>query len=77
MTLPGHAQALQDLGLERFQDLLGTFVAGPDELRAFAGPGPVLTDDRPLTEYCLSLPRDRAIDLRPLKGDVTRFVVPD
>ena len=76
-TLSGHAQALQDLGIKSFPDLLATFAAGPDELRAFAGAGPVLTDDRPLTEYFLSLPRDRTIDLRPLKGDVTRLVIPD
>ncbi|MEO8260808.1 MAG: fused MFS/spermidine synthase [Acidobacteriota bacterium] len=75
--LSGHAQALKDLDLKTFQDLLATFVAGPDQLRAFVGQGPVLTDDRPLTEYFLSLPRDHTIDLRPLHGDVTRFVIPD
>ena len=33
------------------------YLAGPDTLRAFAGEGPLLTDDRPLIEYFLSLPR--------------------
>jgi hypothetical protein len=48
--------------------------AGPDELRAFVGPGPLLTDDRPLVEYFLSLPRDREVDLSTLRGDVRRLV---
>ena len=34
------------------------------------GPGPILTDNQPLVEYFLSLPRDREVDLSPLKGDV-------
>ena len=72
---PGHAQGLHDLGFETFDALLGAFSAGPDELRAFIGPGPTLTDDKPLTEYFLSLPRDRNPDLRALKGDVRRYVI--
>ena len=42
-----------------------------------SGPGPLLTDDRPLAEYFLSLPRDRDPDLAALKGDVDRYVVPE
>jgi spermidine synthase len=77
LGLPGRAQGLHDLGIETFDKLLSTFVAGPDELRAYLGAGPILTDDRPLAEYFLSLPRDRDPDLSSLKGDVTRYVVPD
>jgi hypothetical protein len=75
LDLPGRAQGLHDLGIESFDKLLTTFVAGPDELRAYLGPGPILTDDRPLTEYFLSLPRDKDPDLSSLKGDVKRYVV--
>jgi spermidine synthase len=75
LGLPGRAQGLHDLGIESFDKLVTTFVAGPDELRAYVGPGPILTDDRPLTEYFLSLPRDRNPDLSSLKGDVKRYVV--
>ncbi len=32
------------------------FIAGPEEIRAFVGDGPVLTDDKPMIEYFLSLP---------------------
>ena len=71
---PGRAQAAQDLGTPTFEELLATYRAGPDELRAFVGPGPILTDNQPLVEYFLSLPRDREVDLSSLKGDVGRIV---
>jgi len=72
---PGSADGLRDLGTATFEQLLGLFTAGPDELRAFVGDGPILTDDRPLVEYFLSLPRDRDVDTSHLKGDVQRYVV--
>jgi hypothetical protein len=50
-------------------------VAGPDELRRFVGDGPILTDDKPMVEYFLSLPRDRDVNLSGVRGDVTRYVV--
>src|SRR5262249_11658902 len=68
----GRAQGFQDMGVERFDQLLSVFDAGPDELAAFVGPGPLLTDDRPSVEYFLSLPRDRDVDTSALKGDVRR-----
>ena len=34
------------------------YTAGPDEIREFVGDGPILTDDKPVTEYFLSLPKD-------------------
>lgn len=55
--------------------LLTRFTAGPDELRAFVGEGPILTDDQPRVEYFLSLPgNDPHIDLSPLKGDARRHL---
>ena len=36
------------------------YSAGPDEIRAFLGEGPVLTDDKPVIEYFLSLPKNDA-----------------
>ena len=75
LQTPGCAQGLRDLGAETFDRLLALFRAGPDDLRAFVGPGPLLTDDRPLVEYFLSLPRDRDVDLSSLNGDVSRYVV--
>jgi hypothetical protein len=77
LRLPGRAQDLHDIGIETFDKLLATFVAGPQELRAYVGDGPILTDDRPLAEYFLSLPRDRDVDPSSLKGDVRPYVVSD
>jgi len=75
LKLPGSRQGLHDLNVESWDALLAAFTAGPEELAAFVGPGDVLTDDRPLVEYFLSLPRGQDVDLTPLKGDVRRFVV--
>jgi spermidine synthase len=69
------AEALHDLNVESFDALLGAFDAGPEELRAFVGDGPLLTDDKPVVEYFLSLPRERDVDTSSLKGDVRRYVV--
>ena len=53
------------------------YVAGPDALRAFAGDGPLLTDDKPVIEYFLSLPRnDRAPDLSSVHGRFEDIVRP-
>jgi spermidine synthase len=72
--VPARREMMAMLGVNSFQDLLGLYVAGPDELRRYAGDGPVLSDDRPLVEYFLSLPRDRQIDLTGVTGDVRRHV---
>jgi hypothetical protein len=55
----------------------GCTAAGPEKMRAFVGDGPILTDDRPLVEYFLSMPRDRDPDLSRLRGDVKRHVADD
>jgi hypothetical protein len=73
---PESRKALEALGLPTFKALLGRYVAGPAELRAFVGDGELLTDDRPLTEYFLALPQnDRPVDLSQVRGDVHRHVV--
>ena len=77
LQVPGRARGVHDLGIKTFEELLAMYKAGPDDLRAFVGPGPILTDDQPLVEYFLSLPRDRDVDLAALKGDVRRIVIDD
>ncbi len=72
--LAARPEALKESGIDSFEKLLSTYVSGPDEMRAFVGNGPILTDDLPLVEYFLSLPRDRAIDLTGLRGNVTSRV---
>jgi spermidine synthase len=36
------------------------YIAGTDDIRAFVGEGPILTDDKPVIEYFLSLPKNDA-----------------
>jgi spermidine synthase len=76
LKLAGRADGLRQLGAPTFEALLTLFIAGPRELAAFVGDGPLLTDDRPLTEYFLSLPRERDIDTSALRGDVRPYVDP-
>ena len=74
---PRTREALDAVGLKHFEDVRKSFTAGPDEMRAFVGDGPVLTDDRPLVEYHHWLPRPEEqppLDVSSLKGDVTRFI---
>ena len=71
---PGRKEGLVELGADTFDKLLGMYMAGPDELRAYLGDGPILTDDRPLAEYFLSLPRGHGPDFSRLRGDVHRYV---
>ena len=74
---PETREALDAVGLTQFEVLRSWFSAGPDEMRAFVGDGPVLTDDRPLVEYHHWLPRPEEqppLDVSSLKGDVTRFI---
>jgi spermidine synthase len=74
---PAHAGGLQLAGIADFGGLLRLYTAGADELRRFIGDGPLLTDDRPLVEFFLSLPRDEGeLSLVGLRGDVNRHVVP-
>lgn len=74
---PETRAALDAVGLNSWAVLRSWYTAGPDEMRAFAGDGPILTDDRPLVEYHHWLPRpdeQRPLDLSSLKGDVMRHV---
>ena len=74
---PETREALDAVGLKQFEDLRSWFTAGPDEMRAFVGAGPVLTDDRPLVEYHHWLPRPEEqppLNVSSLKGDVNRFI---
>lgn len=43
--------SLAEVGLNHPQDVLTHFRADTEELRAYVGVGPILTDDRPLLEY--------------------------
>ncbi|MDO8681114.1 MAG: fused MFS/spermidine synthase [Acidobacteriota bacterium] len=71
---PATRDALDAIGLTGFDVLRSWYTAGADEMRAFVGAGPVLTDDRPLVEYSHWLPDEQPpLDLASLKGDVSRI----
>ncbi len=63
-TLSQSAYEARRTSFEQFPWELATlkriYVAGTAEMQAFAGDGPVLTDDRPVIEYFLSLPKNDA-----------------
>ena len=74
---PPARDSLDAIGLTSFEVLRSWYTAGADEMRAFVGSGPVLTDDRPLVEYSHWLPppnEQPPLDLTLLKGDVNRIV---
>lgn len=77
LNAPGRQEILAEMGIATFDDLCRMFTAGADEMRAFVGQGPILTDDRPLAEYFLSLPRGRRPDLTSLRGDIRRYLAAD
>ena len=63
-SLSASAYEARRTGFEQFKWDLPTlkriYSAGPDEVREFVGDGPVLTDDKPVIEYFLSLPKNDA-----------------
>jgi spermidine synthase len=66
---PQTRSALESVGITNFNALVGAYTAGPEEMRAFAGRGPLLTDDRPRLEYSrylLDFNAPRPPDLSPL-----------
>jgi spermidine synthase len=74
---PGTRTALHRVGLDSYDALLARYTAGPDEMQAFLGTGPVLTDDRPLLEYHRSLDGSgKSVDVSSLRGDVARHLQP-
>jgi spermidine synthase len=66
--------ALSQVGMTSTESLMALYTAGPEELRRFAGPGPLLTDDRPALEFFRSLTRGELVDVATLRGDVRRHL---
>jgi spermidine synthase len=74
LQVPELKNAFASIGIDSFDDLIALFWAGPEDLRRFVGNGPLLTDDRPILEFFLSLPRDKEPDFSALKGDVSQVL---
>lgn len=72
---PPTRAALDEIGLTSFAVLKSWYMAGPDQMQRFVGPGLLLTDDRPLLEYHRSLPDDdRPLDLTGLGSNVAQII---
>lgn len=72
---PAVRAGLATIGVHDFPTLLAHYWAGPDELWRYVGPGPVLSDDRPVVEYFLSLPQGEPnARLASLRGDPSEVV---
>ena len=76
LTIPERAQGFRDINVTKFEDLTNLYTAGPNELADYVGDGPLLTDDRPLAEYFLSLPRGGEPNRTGFKRDLSEIVVP-
>jgi spermidine synthase len=64
---PQVREALAKVGVTNSTQIISWFAATDPELRSYAGPGPIITDDRPLIEYFRSLPPQKE------PPDLTRF----
>jgi spermidine synthase len=53
---PRARAALEQASFRSVDDVAGAFVATREEIEAFVGPGPTLSDNRPFIEYYRSLP---------------------
>lgn len=51
MAAPGVRASLDDCGMAEPEHLLATFLAADEDLAAFVGEAPIVTDDRPRLEY--------------------------
>lgn len=74
LQIPELRDALASIDIRSFDDLLHLYRAGPDEVRRYVGDGPLLTDDRPILEYFLSLPRDKEMNLSEIVADPSEIL---
>jgi len=58
MAYPRVKTAFENVGYKSFSNLLETYFGGDLALRAYAGEGPLLRDDKPIIEYFLSMPQN-------------------
>jgi hypothetical protein len=70
LTDPGARAALAEVGFNHAQDVLAQFRGTSEQLHAYVGSGPVLTDDHPILEYFQSQ------DIPSDPPDLTQFLGP-
>jgi spermidine synthase len=71
---PAYGEALRQMGIGTFDRLASLYVAGPDALHRHVGAGPILTDDRPMVEYFLTLDAGTPVDLSGVRGDISEIL---
>jgi spermidine synthase len=74
LKVPGLSEALAAIDIRSFEDLLHEFWGGPSDLRDHLGDGAVLTDDRPILEYFLTMRRDKEVETSSFKGNVQQIL---
>ncbi len=67
--------ALAEAGLGTFDLLVRQYFTHRSQIERYLGDGPMLRDDRPVTEYFLSMPTDsKPVDLTPFAGVAAEIV---
>lgn len=73
---PQVKKALEESGLGTFDSLTRQYFTSRAQLEKYLGEGPMLRDDRPVTEYFLSMPTDsKPVDLTPYAGTPGEIVL--
>lgn len=76
LAYPQVEKALQESGLGTFELLVRQYFTTRTHIERYLGDGPMLQDDRPVTEYFLSMPTDsKPVDLTPYAGTPSDVVV--
>jgi spermidine synthase len=75
VVYPSVQTALSESGMGTFDALVGQYFTNRVQVERYLGPGPVLQDDRPVTEYFLSMPKDSPpVNLGPFVGSPSDIV---
>jgi len=76
IAYPQVQKALEESGLGTFELLVRQYFTNRAQIERYLGEGPMLQDDRPVTEYFLSMPTDsKPVDLTPYAGTPGEIVV--
>jgi spermidine synthase len=75
VAYPQVQKALEESGLATFEVLVRQYFTNRTQIERYLGDGPLLRDDRPVTEYFLSMPTDsKPVDLTPFAGQPSEIV---
>jgi hypothetical protein len=75
LAYPQVQAALVDSGLGTFDVLVKQYFTNRTQIERYLGDGPMLRDDKPVTEYFLSMPTDsKPVDLTPFAGQASEIL---